>query len=102
MCTHCVINEYLLTDVSAGKDITIQDGVITTTMGASDIITTFNIIPVFSDVDCKPLFEPSSLRVNLKLEHKCGNDDDSINVSDASPHFILELTENKDYSIESA
>lgn len=72
-------------------------------MGKLDITTSFDIDMVFIDAACEDIFEPSELRINLTLEHICGNEDDSISVVDQMPLFILEKTnDNQDHYIYNA
>ena len=69
-------------------------------MPSTDVFTSFNLVPQFNDNRCNPLFDPSSLKVNLVLDHECGSDIDTISVKDEAALVILDQThDSKSYTI---
>ena len=74
-----------MSGVEEGLDVQIEDGLVSITMNKVDISSNFNIIPVFSDSRCSPIFNPSSLQIQIDLTHVCGNEEETIEVNDATP-----------------
>jgi len=96
-CDYCTISKYKLSGNDGAHIVTLEDGVIKSTMLDANVNEDFKLDPEFNDARCLDLFTPSTLNVNLKLNYECGGEVDTLEVIDPAAFIIIDQQHSDEF-----